>query len=279
VLVDKVKDIGVGPSGVPSLRVHIFSPADHTGWTTSKFLTCVDERCGRCHECGNGDLPSENKARIEAKNEIIAEEERIIAEEEERIAELQRAMAEEVQKCANAVKEADAMEHLKQDAECKVEHLETKLLEAEEEVLSLKLKLGEGGEELKSQLDPVMASLNEKVEQSESALADEQTRRHEETQRADDLLLQTKRLQLALEKALESERAMAKAEVRALEQAATAVAQEKKSVAELNRLMAAHLGEVHTCISVYTPTWHSSQLHQCAHEQHDSPQLCDMIGF
>jgi DNA repair exonuclease SbcCD ATPase subunit len=206
VLVDKVKDIGVGPSGVPSLRVHIFSPADHTGWTTSKFLTCMDGRCGRCHECGNGDLPSENKARIEAKNEIIAEEERIIAEEEERIAELQRAMAEEVQKCANAVKEADAMEHLKQEAEGKVEHLETKLLEAEEEVLSLKLKLGEGGEELKSHLDAVMEALNEKVETLEQALAEEQTRRYEETQRADELKAKTDQLPLAFKALLESAR-------------------------------------------------------------------------
>jgi hypothetical protein len=139
---------------------------------------------------------SENKARIEVKNETIAEEERIIAEEEVRIAELERAMAEELQKC-------DAMQRLKQEAEGKVGHLETKLLEAEEEVLSLKLKLGEGGEEVESHLDAVMEALNENVEQSEGALAEEQTRRYAETVRADDLLVKTQQLQLSMEVAKE----------------------------------------------------------------------------
>ena len=126
------------------------------GWTTVKMLTCKAGQCGRCSECGNGHLPSENRVRALEEHALLEEEERIADEEAVRISELEKTLEEEQKKCAAAVQRADEMEHLKQEAEGKVEHLETKVLEAEEEALSLKLKLGEGGDEVQSELDKVM---------------------------------------------------------------------------------------------------------------------------
>ena len=76
-------------------------------------------------------------------------------------------------KCAVAVQSAKEMEFLKQEAEGKLKHLDTKLLQAQEEVLSLKVELCEGAKAAQTELDRMLHVTNEKVKMLEKELADE----------------------------------------------------------------------------------------------------------